>query len=154
MKVNSVTSYRTGSLTETHFLVGMVDCDHCNGKGYHVTYSGPDRDEDVGCDECDATGEVEIELEGEQALRVALETDTTTIARELRDLGLGVEASQWEEKAAAQANDLTKLADEVWTVLEAHQRMLLRMEVEHLGVEHVTTVVREVVEAKTMKGAA
>lgn len=154
MKVNSVTSYKTGSLTEQHFLVGMVDCDHCKGKGYHVTYDGPERGEDVDCDECDGTGEVEIELEGEQALRVALETDTTTIARELRDLGLAVEASQWEAKAAEQANDLTALAEEVWTVLDAHQRMLRRMEVEHLGVEHVTTVVREVVEKTQLKGAA
>lgn len=149
--IEEVGEYRTATEDAEHQFDVFVKCDACEGRGYHITYDGPERSENVECDECNGYTKRVVELSGKEALFKAFETGTTTIAAELRAFGLGAEAAKYE---AASEDDKPMEAERILFVLDVDARLARHRNQTHPGLEPLTELIASVANKTQMKGAA
>lgn len=149
--IKEVIVYVRASKDNDFALDVLVECDACKGRGSHVTYDGPDRSEEVECDECNATGDKAVYLFGKEALMNAIETSTTTIAAELRGYGLGAYAAEYE---SASDDEKPMVAERIQYVLEAINNVEKHNRKRLYATEPLFDLIASVANKTQLKGAA
>lgn len=151
MDIKEVGQYGSATKKDDFFLDVFVECEACEGRGYHVTYDGPDRSENVECDYCNGSSSQVINLFGKEALFTAIETNTTTIAAELRSYGLLAYASEYESASDAEK---PMVAERIQYVLEAIDAVEKRNKNQLFATEPLFELIASVANKTQMKGAA
>jgi hypothetical protein len=149
--IEEVGEYKRATRDNDFRLDVFVKCDECEGRGHHVTYDGPERSEDVECDYCNGSSHQAIYLSGREALLIAIETSTTTIAAELRAYGLIAYASEYE---AASDAEKPMVAERIQYVLEAIDAVEKRNKNQLFATEPLFELIASVANKTQMKGAA
>lgn len=139
---------RKGPRAEVHYTRGSVKapptaqivtpCRACRGRTLlAVVVPEMGRDAEP-CGECGGEELVKATLTGVEAIRAAIKAGATSIDAELRSIGLTLEADALRsgEHGAARA---------AWLALCVAFRVLYTHDVRHRGVDHLTTLVYELV---------